>query len=132
MNDQSLPPNSMSIWVRWFPVTVAALEAAAVLLIGLVTLVGIVREGSDLRPGDVVFEMALFASGAVGMAWVARSLARGSARVVAPFVVAQALALVFAWDFIQSNQLLVQTAGLALGGAALISCVLLLGFRRWL
>jgi len=132
MSQPPLPPNSMSIWVRWFPVTVAALEAFSILVVGFVTLIGIAREGSDLRPGDILFEMALFVAGAIGMAWVARSLAKGSPRVVAPFVVAQALALVFAWDFIQSSQLLVQTAGLALGGAGLISSVLLLGFRRWL
>jgi len=132
MNRAELPPNPFSIWVRWFPVTVAALEAVAILVIGLVTLVGIIQEGRDLRVGDIVFEMLLFAAGAAGMAWVARSLIKGSARAVAPFVLAQALALVFAWDFIQSKELLVQTAGLALGGAGLIASILLLGFRKWL
>lgn len=132
MSCEPMPPNPMSIWVRWFPVTVAALEAAAILVIGLVTLIGIAREGRDLRVGDIVFEMALFVAGAIGMAWVARSLAKGSARVVAPFVVAQALALVFAWDFIRSDEILVQTVGLALGSAGVIASILLLGFRRWL
>jgi hypothetical protein len=59
-------------------------------------------------------------------------LVRCSPRAVAPFLVVQVLALVLAWDFIRSDEILTQTAGLSLGAGAIIGSVLLLGFRRWL
>jgi hypothetical protein len=132
MNDPALPPNSLSNWVRWFPTTVAGLEAVAVLVVMIVTFVGSLREGIGLSITDVTVEMLVLAAGFAGLVWLTRSLARCSPRAVAPFLVVQVLALVLAWDFIRSDEILTQTAGLALGAGAIIGSVLLLGFRRWL
>jgi hypothetical protein len=132
MNDPALPPNSLSNWVRWFPTTVAGLEAVVVLVVMIVTFVGSLREGIGLSITDVTVEMLVFAAGFAGLVWLTRSLARCSPRAVAPFLVVQVLALVLAWDFIRSDEILTQTAGLALGAGAIIGSVLLLGFRRWL
>jgi len=132
MSKPVLPPNSLSIWVRWFPTTVAGLEAAAVLVVMGVTAVGSLRGGIELSVTDVIVEMVVFAAGFAGLVWLTRSLARCSPRAVAPFIVVQALALVLVWDFVRSDNLLTQTAGLALGAGAIIGSVLLLGFRRWL
>jgi hypothetical protein len=132
MNEPALPPNSLSNWVRWFPTTVAGLEAVAVLIVMIVTVVGSLREGIGLSITDVTVEMLVFAAGFAGLVWLTRSLVRCSPRAVAPFLVVQVLALVLAWDFIRSDEILTQTAGLALGAGAIIGSVLLLGFRRWL
>jgi hypothetical protein len=132
MNEPALPPNSLSNWVRWFPTTVAGLEAVAVLIVMIVTVVGSLREGIGLSITDVTVEMLVLAAGFAGLVWLTRSLARCSPRAVAPFLVVQVLALVLAWDFIRSDEILTQTAGLALGAGAIIGSVLLLGSRRWL
>lgn len=132
MTDGAPQPNSFSVWVRWFPVTVAYTQAVAIMVIAVWTALGIAREGSDLRPIDIAFEFALYLAGAVAMVWIGKALSKTSPRAVAPFVVAQFFVLIFAWDLLQSSQVGVQTVGLLIGATGLGAAVLLVGFRRWL